>query len=274
MKIKYLGTAAAEGIPALFCECDTCKKAKRLGGKNIRTRSQTIIDNKILIDFPSDTYMHYLKYDFPLSRIKTCLITHSHCDHLYVDDAIMRDDICSHISNKETLIFYSAESGYKMLKTLIDKYNMFKDVSVVLIEPFKPFLAEGYKVTPLEASHYPESTPVIFLIEKDGKSLLYSNDTSEYPDCTWEFLKEKKINFISMDCTEAVSDAAYMGHLTLKRNLVMRERMYNMGIADKETVFALNHFSHNGGNVTYDDFSKIAEKYGYLVSYDGMEYDI
>ena len=25
MKIKYLGTAAAEGIPAVFCECETCK---------------------------------------------------------------------------------------------------------------------------------------------------------------------------------------------------------------------------------------------------------
>ena len=33
MKIKYLGTAAAEGITAVFCECETCKKAIELGGK-------------------------------------------------------------------------------------------------------------------------------------------------------------------------------------------------------------------------------------------------
>ena len=31
MKIQYLGTGAAEGIPAIFCECDTCKKARELG---------------------------------------------------------------------------------------------------------------------------------------------------------------------------------------------------------------------------------------------------
>lgn len=34
--------------------------------------------------------------------------------------------------------------------------------------------------------------------------------------------------------------------------------------------FVLNHFSHNG-NAVYDDFSHIAGKNGFLVSYDGME---
>jgi len=77
-----------------------------------------------------------------------------------------------------------------------------------------------------------------------------------------------------MDCTEAVSDATYVGHLTLDRNIKMRERMFEMGIADEKTVFVLNHFSHNGGNVIYEEFSKIAGEHGYLVSYDGMEYDV
>ena len=45
MKLKYLGTAAAEGVPALFCTCEVCRKSMELGGKNIRTRSQAIIDN-------------------------------------------------------------------------------------------------------------------------------------------------------------------------------------------------------------------------------------
>ncbi len=49
MKIKYLGTAAAEGIPAIFCECKICKKARELGGKNIRTRSQALINDDLFI---------------------------------------------------------------------------------------------------------------------------------------------------------------------------------------------------------------------------------
>ena len=54
MKIKFLGTAAAEGIPALFCDCAVCQNARKVGGKEIKTRSQAIVDDKILIDFPAD----------------------------------------------------------------------------------------------------------------------------------------------------------------------------------------------------------------------------
>ena len=51
MKIKYLGTGAAEGIPAIFCNCSICKNAKNMKGKEIRTRCQAIIDEEIIIDF-------------------------------------------------------------------------------------------------------------------------------------------------------------------------------------------------------------------------------
>ena len=101
MKLKYLGTAAAEGIPALFCECETCKSARKLGGKNIRTRSQAIIDDKILIDFPADTYMHFLNNNICMSKIKTCIITHSHSDHLYPNDIELRaDGVYAHIASR------------------------------------------------------------------------------------------------------------------------------------------------------------------------------
>ena len=86
MKFRYLGTAAAEGWPALFCDCEACRKAAALGGKNIRTRSQALVDDKILIDFPADTLWHTLTYHLPLFSIHTCLITHSHSDHLYPAD--------------------------------------------------------------------------------------------------------------------------------------------------------------------------------------------
>ena len=31
MKFKYLGTAAAEGWPAMFCSCDACNRARTSG---------------------------------------------------------------------------------------------------------------------------------------------------------------------------------------------------------------------------------------------------
>ena len=44
MKILYLGTGAAEGVPAVFCNCDTCREARRRGEKEFHSRSQVLID--------------------------------------------------------------------------------------------------------------------------------------------------------------------------------------------------------------------------------------
>ena len=90
MKFKYLGTSAAEGIPAMFCNCNICTQAKKLGGKNIRTRSQAVIDDRLLIDFPPDTYTHVIYGGLDLTKIYSCIVTHSHSDHLYSKDLGMR----------------------------------------------------------------------------------------------------------------------------------------------------------------------------------------
>ena len=65
-----------------------------------------------------------------------------------------------------------------------------------------------------------------------------------------------------------------MGHLDIGRCDRLRSKLIHERIADKNTVFVLNHFSHNGKNVLYNEFLKIAEKYKFLVSYDGMEIEV
>lgn len=62
MKLKYLGTAAYEGVPSLFCDCVVCRKSKRTGGKNLRSRSQALVNDDLLIDFPADTVWHSHAY--------------------------------------------------------------------------------------------------------------------------------------------------------------------------------------------------------------------
>ena len=96
MKIQYLGTAAAEGWPGLFCRCEVCRRAREAGGKNIRTRSQALIDDTILMDFPPDTYLHMLRDGLPLPEIRTLLLTHSHQDHWYPEDLAFRGEGFSH----------------------------------------------------------------------------------------------------------------------------------------------------------------------------------
>ena len=55
MKMTWLGTAAAEGWPAMFCRCPSCTESAKHGGKSIRSRSQSLVNDDLLIDFPADT---------------------------------------------------------------------------------------------------------------------------------------------------------------------------------------------------------------------------
>lgn len=274
MIIQYLGTAAAEGIPALFCECDTCKRARALGGKNIRSRSQAIIDGAVLIDYPADTYMHFLRWNFPLHRIRTCLITHSHQDHLYPIEIEMRKPGFAHLNDESPLTFYSAKSGFDKLQSVIDTYSIPDSrVKAVEIKPYEPFGVQGYNVMPVRAEHGTDSTPVVYAISKDGKSLFYAHDTSELCNEAMECLKSlnKPFDLVSLDCTQA-NDAVveYSGHMSLNKCVSFRDRLICEGTATADTVFVLNHFSHNGKDSLYDDFSLIAERLGFVTSYDGM----
>ena len=276
MKLQYLGTAAAECVPAFFCECDVCKKSRAAGGRNIRSRSQAIIDDKILIDWPADTYMHFVNYDIPLHKIRTCLITHSHRDHLYKEDFASRAGVCSHLSEDFTLTFYSDKSAYDIINEYAKEADIPKEtVDTKLVRPGEVFDVEGYAVTALRANHDPASDPLVFIIEKEGKSIFYSNDSGEYPEETVKYLEKlkKPLDIVSLDCTMGCIESDYYGHLTYGRCIKMRDKLVSCGAADEKTVFVLNHFSHNS-EVTYDELVKIAAEENFLVSYDGMVLEI
>lgn len=278
MKYKYYGTAAYEGIPSLFCDCEVCKRARKAGGRNIMSRSQSTVDDKILIDFPADTYMHTLQ-GLPLNKIHTCIITHDHSDHLFPYDLCARYPGYGHIADTTTLDIYACHAGIEHTDRAIaadrarfSEHNM---LALHEIYPFESFTAEGYEITPLLADHGAKTDPVIYLIKKDGKCLLHAHDTGYFPNETWEYLEKNPVHmdFVSFDATIAMDlperDNLH-GHMNFTTVNNVRSRMRDMGLIDDTTICAVNHFSHNG-RCDYDDVVKAVEGDGYIVAYDGLE---
>lgn len=274
MVFKFLGTAAYEGIPAMFCECEKCKRSRETGGRAIRTRSQAIIDGELLIDFPADTYAHIAYNGIDTSKVHYCLITHNHSDHLYERDFAIMAKGFGKVSEDYRITFYATE---KAGKSIVDAYKNRlceqKTAALETIEPFDVVKMGDYTVTVLPAIHDPNSGPVFYQIEKQGKTVLYAHDTNYFSDEVWEYFEKTKPHFdmVSLDCTNACLPLDYVGHMGLAENVQVKERMLGMGIADESTVFICNHFSHNGTDVVYDDFVPIAARKGFLVSFDGME---
>lgn len=276
MKIKFLGTAAAEGVPAIGCRCRVCKLSRELGGRNMRSRSQAIIDGELLIEFNPDTLWHSHAYGFDLSEIDHCLITHSHPDHLYLDDIEnYRSGFCH--GRDGAMNFYAAKDGFKKIKKISARPYMGGAVTPHLVKVGKAFTVGGkYTVLPLPANHNKETSPVFYSISGNGKKILYAHDTGYFPEEAWQLLKgEGRFDLISLDCTGCmgIDGHNYVRHMTLHMCLDVIKRMGSSGLVDEKTVKVVNHFSHNGGQ-TYDEMVKEADKHGITVSYDGLEIEV
>ena len=249
MKIQFLGTAAAEGIPALFCKCPVCQNALAVRGKEIKTRSQAVVDDKILIDFPADTYMHMLLHNVDLASVHTLIVTHSHSDHFYERDFWCRlPGIANNIEGEPLNVYMTAPALRRAEE--FAAVHMKGNTRVVFreIRPFEAFEAEGYRFIPLRANHDQNAGAVFFIIEKDGKSALYANDTGIFPDETVEYLANygRRFDFVSLDCTAMLLTGWRDGHMGLDTNAEMYAKLTEMGLCGENTVAYVNHFSHNG----------------------------
>ena len=273
MKIKFLGTAAAEGIPALFCDCAVCQNARKVGGKEIKTRSQAIVDDKILIDFPADTYMHALYGGLDLVGVRHCIITHGHMDHLYERDFWCRNPGIGNGSVDGTIMdVYMTEATRNIASAYYEKQVDKDRVRLNTIKAYEPFMIEDYKIIPLRAYHDPSTEPVFYIIEHGEKTLLYANDTGYFFDEVWEFLAkyERKFDFVSLDCTGMMLENYRHGHMGLTVDAEVVEKLREIGRCDDNTVVYVNHFSHNG-KATHEELVGHAAKYGFGVTYDGCE---
>jgi len=278
MKLKYLGTAAAEGWPALFCRCEYCENARSLGGKDIRTRSQALINDDLLIDFPVDTYMHAAINRLDLSAVKYCFVTHSHLDHFSPTDVFLRNtDFYAHNMTTPTLTFYGNGDVIDKLKKTVKVYASDEakpSVEYDKIKAYKTVCVGRYKVTPLPANHKNNESAFVYLIESDDGNILYLHDTGILYDEVYDYLKAKgvRVGLVSYDCTYVVLKSAG-GHMGLDSVPIVRKRLEEIGVSDENTVSVVNHFSHNG-KLSHDELCEEAEKIGFITAYDGMEIEV
>ena len=274
MKLHYLGTAAAEGWPAMFCDCINCQRARETKGKNYRSRPQMLIDKKLLVDFGPDTFYHMMKYDLDFSGIRHVILTHSHTDHFYSTELILRAFPYALHGNQGKMTVYGNEKCHWMfLRTLEvedDSANMRDCVGFEEIRAFVPFEIPGYHITPLHAVHDPKEECLIYLIrDEEGKTLLYANDTGVFPEDTWQALEGIKLDCVSLDCTLGKDPTMESGHMGLQANRSVVEKLKKMDCIDDRTPVVLTHFSHNGG-LLHEELEDTTRKDGFLIAYDGM----
>lgn len=281
MKLEFLGTGAAEGVPAMYCQCETCKEIRRRGEKEFHTRSQYLIDGTLGIDFSPDAYYHSLRFGVDLAKIEHLLITHSHMDHFYAHDFILRGYKYASPIAKKLRVYGNAEvkKVFEECTRRELRAEVAEMIEVVEVQPFVPFSFGEYTVTPLLAQHSQAETAFVYLIEKAGKTYLHTLDTGRLPKETLAYLKErfldkKPLDFVTFDCTFLFYTAGEVSrHMGLGDNQAMQNFFLENGIADERTRYAITHYSHNSAPFL-ERLQEAEKQFGYIAAYDGLVVEI
>ncbi len=277
MKVTFLGTGAAEGVPAVFCDCSTCKKVRARGKKEFHTRAQFLVDESLCIDFPPDGYFHSLRHGVDNRKICSVLVTHSHLDHFYPNDFMLRGykyaspiDTPLTVYGNEEVAEVFAESVRREIKP-----DVKATLKMQTVKAFEPFLtADGYLVTPLVANH--GKTPTfVYLVEKGEQGYLHLTDTGLLPQATIDFLekyyadKSDKVGLVTFDCTFVFGKGGENArHMGLEDNAYLQRLFLEKGICSAQTKYAITHYSHNSAPLK-ENLKKAAKGYGYIPTFDG-----
>src|SRR5687768_1484591 len=197
MRIRLLGTGAAEGIPAFYSSSRVSEYARKHGGKEVRTRCGAIVDGHIKIDLPPDTLMQMHRDDLDARDWSCLLFTHSHDDHFALEELQYGLYPFSELDHLAFPIY-----GNATICARIEERYPGWPMEAQRTSCFQSFQHLNYTITPVAANHMEDEDVQNHLIERDGKALMYATDTGIWHEETFDFLKMKRIDMLVIECTE------------------------------------------------------------------------
>lgn len=269
MEAIILGTAAAEGIPALFCGCKACRKARETDGREIRARQSLFLPPDILVDLGADCLYSVHRFSLDWSGLAAILYTHSHDDHCYPQQLGYVKPVFANDRTTPNITLYGNPTVREKIRAIAGEPA---DVEMRPAPLFQPIALPNATAIPIHSHHKQDGEETLnYILSRGGKTFLYACDMGSYDEETWEFLKTVRLDSLVIECTfgPKARDPKWPFHLGLPDAAAVRDRLREQGTLRPEAPCVLTHFSHNG-IVPYDEFQALAEPLGFQVAYDGM----
>ena len=273
MRVMILGSAAAEGWPALFCECEVCAEARRRGGPNQRRRTAYWINRDTLVDFGPDIHWQTAQFGIDLAAVGHIFLTHSHTDHFSPVELRWRARGFSAVTRSLTL--YANARALDRLRDERARFGGDMSLTEELMTPGRCVTASRLRMTALLADHAdPGEQPLNYVIEEDGRSLLIANDTGWWPDESWAAIRAFRLDAAILECTYLHSQPeARSKHLGFAATVAMRDRLSEIGVLRPGAAVVANHFSHNGRTL-HEELCDAFRPHGIAVGHDGMVFEL
>jgi len=304
VKLTFLGTAAAEGYPALWCRCERCTTARARGGRKLRFRSSLLINDDLLIDPGPDLVAAAIRHNVDLAPVQAALVTHPHTDHLEASTLYWRRKgfvgtplpllhvYASQRSFDRVLRHEGREIDPVAIHIQAHRIGAFERVEIETGEAAADGRFEGgsvpqtprrrYTVWTFAASHAePAIEPMFYAIrqtagpEAEGRTptLLYATDTGPFSEETWAGLERVGREGLRFDVTAIDSTVGLgpdsRGHMNVRQSTWHQEELERRGLLAEGARRFAHHFSHNG-TPPYEELVEHLAPRGVQPAYDGL----
>jgi phosphoribosyl 1,2-cyclic phosphate phosphodiesterase len=237
-----------------------------------------------LIDLGPDILMASALHNRPLTRVRYCLQTHGHADHLDASHFISRSPEFGVIGAPK-LHFYASAATAQRAAYILDRNfapsSLFDDkigerlnLKIHLIEPLQSFSIGAYDVVAFSANHDPSMESLLYAVTAGGFTIFYGTDTAGLSEETWQAFHQHQLEFdlVILDHTYGPGQEAG-DHLNAAQFIEHVSRMREEGLlADRARILA-THIAHEG-NMVHPELVEYAAEHGYEIAYDGLSIQI
>ena len=284
MEFVFLGTSAGEQFPGFWCRCETCEKARELGGRNIRRNSCAWLSPDCMIDFAPGVFHQATRLGVPIVGTRYLLVTHSHGDHLStfelgwrrmrVDQELPppRQSIGPRFSPIETLHVLGNEPACETVRRRVGEGPECA-AEIHLLSPYEPFEIGPLRVTALVANHPDgEGRGYNYIIERDGRAILYALDTGWFLPETLAAIERHQFDLAVVEGTFGYG-AEDECHMNFRKLEEARRHFDEKQLLRPDALFCTSHLAPHFMPV-HDEIAPVLAERGITVAYDGMRVEL
>lgn len=226
MRLTFLGTGTAHGVPFIGCGCGVCTSKDQ---RNRRTRTSALLEyngKSVLFDVSPDFRQQAL--DNRIGRIDAILLTHTHADHLHgLDDIRIYNFL-----QRSSIPLYAKR---KHLTEVKQRFSyIFKESpgwvpQVKLQEVKKEFELFGKTICPIRVNHTANQETTAYRID----DFAYVTDCKDLSEKSKEVLAGLDVLVIN-----TLRYKEHSGHLNLEEAIALIGEL-------KPKMAYLTHMSHD-----------------------------
>jgi len=249
MKIRFLGTGAAEGIPSFGCTCQRCQMARKKRSHNVRQRAALLIEaagHRILLDTPPEISSQLDQAEvFDLSAV---LLSHEHFDHV---GGLVEFEYL----NRVLPIF----AGYDVLPKLRLTPRLEERALLSGFHSHTWLHFGDLRVMPFKVIHH---VPCYgFAFEETGTRVLHFSDSGpDLSDLHRHLLEGADVAIFHTPTFEP-----HHSHMSVESVIsLVQEYSFQRAV--------ITHINHN--NLLHEELVEQVAPYGITVAYDGMTLEV